>query len=235
MDDGKLDEALTLFDTALGLDPNTTDALLHRSNLRTYQQKVEEAKKDLERCIELRPDHTLARLRLAALLMIQNDTAGAKAQLDLAEQYDPNSSEVHSYRGEMCFTQNEMEDAKKHFEKAMECEPGNPTPYVNAALTIMNTPPTQGVLPDIAGAIALLEKAIEVDPHFHSAYAQLGQLRLSMATDLTAAREVITLYDKGIEHCRSPEELKEIVSMRLLTVAQVDAASMLGMETFSMQ
>ena len=53
--------------------------------------------------------------------------------------------------------------------------------------------------------------------------------------DSPLAREVIALYDKGLEYCRTKEELKEMQSMRVLTQAQVDAATALKMDTFSMQ
>lgn len=98
MDAGSHDEALELFDTAIGLDPAATDALLHRANLRLLQQKVDEAKADLQACLKLRPDHLLAHLRLATILMATNDTEGTMAQLEKADKVAPNSSEVHSYR-----------------------------------------------------------------------------------------------------------------------------------------
>eukprot|EP00540_Astrosyne_radiata_P022997 CAMPEP_0116855254 /NCGR_PEP_ID=MMETSP0418-20121206/19148_1 /TAXON_ID=1158023 /ORGANISM="Astrosyne radiata, Strain 13vi08-1A" /LENGTH=234 /DNA_ID=CAMNT_0004488311 /DNA_START=63 /DNA_END=767 /DNA_ORIENTATION=+ len=234
MDGGEHDEALKLFDTALALDPSTTDALLHRANLYMLKQEVEKAKSDLEKCLELSPGHVLARLRLATVLMAANDLNGAKAALDKAEEDAPNNSEVHSYRGEMHFAQGQVEEAKKEFDIAIKYEKGNPTPYVNAALAIMNTPPTEGP-PDGAEAARLLETAVEVDPQFHAAYVHLGQLKLSMATDLDTARDVIALYDKGLENCRLPDEIKDLCGMRILTVAQVEAATMLKMETFSMQ
>ena len=160
MDSGKVEESLELFNAALGIDPDATDALLHRSNLRMLQMNPEEARKDLEKCLSLRPNHLLAQLRLATVLMAASDIDGAKKCLDKAERISPRSSEVHSYRGEMLFAQENFEDAKVEFDKAIECEPLNPTPYVNAALAMMNTPALSGV--EIEGAIGLLSKAIEV-------------------------------------------------------------------------
>ena len=235
MDSGKLDEAMDLFAKALELDPSAADALLHRANLYMLQTKANDAKKDLEECLELRPDNLLARLRLATVYMATEDLDGAKRNLDKAAEIDPDSSEVHSYRGELHFAQGEFVEAKAEFDRAITCDPGNPTPYVNAALTIMNTPGTGGGPPDIPESIRLLEKAIEVDPQFHTAYVHLGQFKLSMATDLNTAKEVVALYDQGLDYCRTAEELKDIVSMRILTVAQVEAAAMLKMDTLNMQ
>lgn len=236
MDAGKQEEALSLFEQALSTDPDAADALLHRANLRMLQANLDEAEKDLERCVTLRPNHVLAHLRLAAVLTSKNNPAGAKRHMEKAEAIDPDSSEVQSYRGELLFTQNEFAQAKEQFEKAMKLEPGNPTPYVNAALAELNTPPQPGQQMEMAKeACRLLEEAIKVDPQFQAAYVQLGQLKLGMATDLDSARSVIQLYDQGLSYCRTKEEMKDLCSMKMLTQAQVDAANMLKMETFSMQ
>lgn len=135
----------------------------------------------------------------------------------------------------MHFARGEFDEAKLEFEMAMKCDESNPTPYVNSALAIMNTPPSVGSMPDFTGAITLLEKAIQVDPMFHSAYVQLGQMKLSIATDLTKAQEVVGLYNRGLKYCRTEDELKDICSMRILTVAQIEAAKALHMETLNMQ
>ena len=117
----------------------------------------------------------------------------------------------------------------------MKCDPTTCS-VINAALAVVNIQPSSHMAPpDFPGAIKLLEKAIEIDPMMHGAYVQLGQMKLSMATDLTKAKEVVDLYDKALEYCRSPEEMKDICSMRILTVAQIDAAHTLRMETLQMQ
>ena len=128
----------------------------------------------------------------------------------------------------------DMDDARKQFAKAIELESTNPTPYVNTAMALLNTPPPSGQMPDAKAIMGFLEKAIEVDPSFMAAYIQLGQLKLGTASDLQAARKVVELYDQALANCRSPEEIKEVCSMRILAVAQVDAANMLRMETFQM-
>ncbi|GAX20186.1 hypothetical protein FisN_12Hh031 [Fistulifera solaris] len=235
MDAGRQEEALKLFDMALGLDPSAVDALLHRSNLRMLQQDAAEAKKDLEACLKLRPNYTTARLRLASVLLALNDLDGAKQQVDLAQQAEPSSSEVATYRGELYFSSGDMAAAKEEFDKACRLDPSNPTPYVNAAMAVLNTPPPPGQTPDATLVMELLEKAISADPQFAPAYIQLGQLKLGTAANLDAARKVIDLYDDALKNCRAPEEIKELCSMRTLAVAQVEAAEQLHMETFNLQ
>jgi tetratricopeptide (TPR) repeat protein len=236
MDGGKHEEALELFEKALAMDPDAVDALLHRANLRMLQANLNDAQADLERCVKLRPDHVLAHLRLAAVLTSKNDALGAQQHLETAERVDPDSSEVQSYRGELYFTQNEFVQAKEQFDKAIQLEPKNLTPYVKAALAVLNTPPEPGKQMEVAQtACNLLEEAIKVDPQFQAAYVQLGQLKLGMAADLSSARDVIELYEQGLSFCRTKDEMTDLCSMKLLTQAQVDAATQLKMESFSMQ
>jgi import receptor subunit TOM70 len=236
MDAGKHEIALKLFEKALIMDPDAVDALLHRANLRMLQANLTDAQADLERCTELRPNHVLAHLRLAAVLTSKNDPVGAKKHLKIAAKVEPNSSEVQSYQGELFFTQSDFEQAKAQFVKAIKLEPKNPTPYVNAALACLNSPPEPGKQIEIAiEAVEFLEKAIAVDPQFQAAYIQLGQLKLGMAQDLGSAREVLLLYERGLSYCRTKDEMKDLCSMKILTQAQVDAANMLKMESFSLQ
>jgi mitochondrial import receptor subunit TOM70 len=227
------DTALELFEQALTIDVNCVDALLHRSNLHLMQSKTQLAQSDLEQCIKIRPNYVMARLRLATIIATTDGDAAMK-QLDLAEYSDPISSEVQSYRGEVYFAQGDMDKAVEQFEKAIKLEPQNPTPYVNAAMAILNTPlsPSNSI-PDTTRVITLLETAVSIDPQFTAAYIHLGQIKLGTAQNLSAAKDVIDLYNRALDNCRTPEEVKELCGMRTLAIAQVEAATQLNMESFN--
>lgn len=242
MDGSDHEAAHKLFAKALELDPFCVDALLHRANLHVIQSAPAKAKEDLNTVVALKPNHLLAHLRLATVHMSEADGGGggpalerANACLEKAESIaDGSSSEVHSYRGEMHFSRGEMTEALAEFEKAADLDPRNPTPHVNAALAVMNTLGPGGGPPDVPGAVRMLERALAIDPQFHAAYVHLGQLRLTQATNLDEARGVVELYDRGLRFCgRTPDEIRDILSMRVLTVAQIDAATALGMETLN--
>jgi mitochondrial import receptor subunit TOM70 len=141
---------------------------------------------------------------------------------------------VYSYRGELAFTQGRMDEARSNFEKAMELDSTNPTPYVNAAMVILNSPPQQFQMPDTNLACSLLEKAISIDPQFSAAYVHLGQIRLGMATEIETAKTVVDLYEQGLANCRTAEEVKELCGMLVLAKSQVAAALQLGIEKFNM-
>lgn len=234
MDDGKAEEASDLFEAALVKDPSSRDALLHRSNLWLLKGDIDGAKRDLEKCNRLYPNYLLGHLRLATVQMQAEDPVGARASLDASAAASPNSSDVRSYRGELLFAEGKLDEARAEFEAASALDPGNPTPYVNGALVAMSAPDTTTGMPDVARAVELLTKALEVDPQFLTAYLHLGQLRLSTSKSIVEARGVVELYDRGLAECRSKDELRDLCSMRILAVAQIEAATQLGMETFSM-
>lgn len=233
MDCGRYENALSYFERALSFDPNATDALLYRANLFLQQKDPLKAKIQLLKCLELRPDFSIARLRLATVFMTTDEISEAQKCLDLAVSIDPYSSDVRSYLGEMFFSRGSFVDARKEFELAIKCDSQNPTAYFNTALMIMNSPPDRPGLPNISEAIDLLEKTLKVDPQFHQAYVHLGQLKLSMAMDLAGAKRVIPLYNEGLMYCHRSEEMKDILSMKILAIAQVEAANTLKMDTFS--
>jgi len=233
MDSGKYENALSYFEKALSFDPTATDALLYRANLFLLQKEPMKAKVELLKCLELRPDYSIARLRLATVFMTIDEISEAQKCLDLAVSIDPYSSDVHSYLGEMLFSRGNFVHARREFELAIKYDPQNPTAYFNTALMIMNSPPDGGGVPNISEAVDLLEKTIKIDPQFHQAYVHLGQLKLSMSMDLTAARRVISLYNEGLAYCHKREEMRDILSMKILAIAQVEAATILRMDTFS--
>jgi len=233
MDSGDGEGALVLFDNALLMEPDATDALFHRANCYTMQGKMANAQTDLEQCVKLKPDFTMARLRLATIYMISNSVDKAMKCIEEAEKYDPKSADVRSHKGELKFNQGDIQSAKEEFEKAIQYDPNNPNAYVNLSMIVLNIPGPNG-MPDIQEALRLLEKSIELDPQFFTAYVQYGQLRLSLATNLVDAQEVVKLYDRGLEQCRTPEEAKELCSMRVLAVSQIDAAGELKLETLNM-
>ncbi len=228
MDMADTDAAKVNFDLALKASPSCPDALLHRSNLHLQGQDIKAAHADIEKCLELKPDFLPAVLRQVTLCMHEQNQNGAKELLKKASRMAPGSSDVHIYRGELAFTEGDVVGALKAFEKALECDKSNPNAYVNAALAILNQPPSDGGMPDFIRARDFLEKGIELDPQFQGAYVHLGQLCLTLAQNVSECKEVVDLYDSGMNQSKNDAELKELLRMRIMAQAQYEAASSLG-------
>ena len=93
--------------------------------------------------------------------------------------------------------------------------------------------PAMGQPPDIPRAMTLLEKGLEIDPQFQGAYIHLGQLKLTMAKELSDCVEVIDLYTQGLNQCRTKDEMADLVKMQIMAEAQHEAAMLLKMVTLS--
>ena len=232
MDSGDLEASEAFFAKALLVNGNDADALLHRSNLNMLKRNLDAAQSDLEKCLSARPDFLIAHLRLATIYMHNSKNSDAEGCLETAASLAPRSSEVHSYKGELFFVTGDIENAISSFEKAIECEPTNPTPYVNLALALMNNQAAgKDPYETSAKAIKLLETSLEVDPQFQAAYIHLGQLKLSLCKTIEEASDVIGLYKTAICECRSSDETTDVLKMLVLAKAQVTAANLLGMKS----
>jgi len=231
MDEGEIAAAEKWFEKALDIDPNFPDALLHRSNLYMLKQELDKATVDIERCLSVKPDFLSAQLRQATLCMHQNQADKALKCLSVADKLSPKSSDIQVYLGELHFTTEKVDKALASFEKAMEYDKNNPNAYINAALAIMNKQPLPGQPPDVQRAMELLEKGLEIDPQFQGAYIHLGQLKLTMAKRLEDCLEVVELYNRGLNQCRTKEEMADLVKMLVMAECQYRAADLLGMTT----
>jgi len=237
MDGGNLEEAKRLFDMALAVDKNSPDALLHRANLHMLNRDLDSSFADLEKCLKSNPTFLTAHLRLATVHMHRGDQAGATKSLAIASKYAPHSSDVHSYWGELTFQNNEIDKAIEMFEKAIECEPLNPTPYCNLALTKFRKLQETGGDP-IEGTpevIKLFERSFEVDPMCTASYLHLGQLKLSLAKTASDVDYVIELYERGIVRSRMEDEILDLLQALIMAKAQKRAAELLRMEVFDMK
>ena len=219
------------FEKALAIDPNFPDALLHRSNLYMLKQDLDKATVDIEKCLSVKPDFLSAQLRQATLCMHQNQADKALKCLSVADKLSPKSSDIQVYLGELHFTTEKVDKALASFEKAMEYDKNNPNAYINAALAIMNQQPLPGQPPDVVRAMELLEKGLDIDPQFQGAYIHLGQLKLTMAKRLEDCLEVVELYNRGLNQCRTKDEMADLVKMLVMAECQYNAAKLLGMTT----
>ena len=168
--------------------------------------------------------------------MHRDDHPGATRSLNAATLYAPQSSDVHNYWGELYFQQNKIDKAIEKFEKAIECDPMNPTVYVNLALTKFRKLQEMGINPaeETPAIIALFEKSFEVDPMYTTSYLHLGQLKLSLARKSEDVDEVIELYNRGIVRSRLIEEIMDLLQALIMAKAQKRAAELLGMTVFDM-
>jgi len=93
-DDAKVDEGRKLVEALLEQKPDHAGALLVRSKVDLYEQRIPEAISALRTTIELRPEWAQAHFVLGTALAMQDDQAGARSALARALELDASLSQA---------------------------------------------------------------------------------------------------------------------------------------------
>jgi tetratricopeptide (TPR) repeat protein len=229
MDKEDYDAAEKLFERAMDVDVKCATTYMFRAQIHAYRGNMASAMEDIDSCLALNPGHTAAYGRKVTMYMQLGDAESAGRVIDEGLAVSPNSSELLVIKGEylygMAFMQgdaNGVQQAMSYFDRAMSADARNPAAYVNKGLALIN------LAQDVEGGIALLEKAILVDPRYQPAMAQLGQMKIAVARTFEDAQEAIRLFDDAIALSRDRSDLGEICQCKVAAHAKIRAAKALG-------
>lgn len=164
---GKLEEADTLFLHAHQLDENNIDAL-NILGIRSYQKQHYSSALDfLNRANQLAPcsAQTLSNLGLVHNALFEY--AEALQFFNLAIQCDSNIPETHNNRGNALKGLGKHDEANKAYESALVLRPNYAEALSNQGVLLLEMGKTDK-------AIAILENVIQANPHFAVAYNNLG-------------------------------------------------------------
>ncbi len=229
----RLPEAIDAFDRAIALSPQNADHWLQRGLARERARDEPGARADLERAVALGLDARSTEIARAALGRVGGTAVpGGQETLDI---------DARNRRAIARWQAGDVEGARADLEVVVRARPGDEVAWSNLAgarlslgdrrgaieacdraLALVPTPPAGTLnvrgtarigLRDLEGAIADLERAVEVDPRHFSAWANLGSARLQSsdaegalaAYDRAAeldATDVFTMFGRGTAHAR---------------------------------
>ncbi len=154
---GQYEEAKTLFDKLSGLNPSSKDAKKNLAAAAVQCGDLETAKKVWKDMLKAEPSNVGVRLDLANALWQTDDSAGARQQFMIVLQSDPNNSEALNGMGLYHLKQNSLQLAEAAFKQSIAGDSRYLPAYNNLAVTLER-------LNRRKEAIALLEKALKIDP-----------------------------------------------------------------------
>jgi tetratricopeptide (TPR) repeat protein len=117
------------------------------------------------------------------------DHAGAIREFQAAAKADPKMPNVHFALGYVLWTQNHTEEAAKEFSAELANTPDHPQALIYLADVNIKSS-------DTAGALALLEKAIRIDPGIALGHLDLGIVYASLGRRTEALREMKTAEEQ---------------------------------------
>lgn len=189
--DGKIDRAITLFKSAIKIDPKLTAA--HFDLALAYQKKGDNVKvvESLEKTVKLNPIDSEVLNILGYYYTTQNKLDLAMNILNKARKINPDSPEILLNIG-VCLTgMGKYDDAIKNYKKALKLRPN----YVQALTNIGAVYARKG---QFEPALNSYQKALEIDENYTEAYIFLGNVLLAQGNidDAVMCYKMATEKDK---------------------------------------
>lgn len=120
---GKVNEAVIEFQSALRLDPNSVEGHFQLGNAYFQQGKLEEAAKEFQRAVELAPENIDARSNLGAAYYELGQFEKAAAEFKKAIALKPEDADIHYNLGAAYVQQFQFEAGIAEFKEALRLNP----------------------------------------------------------------------------------------------------------------
>lgn len=164
---GQQQEALAAFRRAVALRDDYPEAWHNLGHALRAQGQVEPAIEAFERAVALSPGYRLARLNLGITLFNLDQGVEALACFDALLARDPRDAEAMVYAGLSLQLLGRFDEARQHYAQAIEIAPDMPTAHYYFGVLLNESMDTQG-------ALAALERALQLDGHNIDAWVELA-------------------------------------------------------------
>ncbi len=165
--EGRLGEAAECFRRALALEPRLADAHLGLGRALLKADRSTEALESLERARALRPYVAEIHLLAGRALLRKGHAMAAGTRFEQALQLDPHLAEAHYFRGVVCLTvTGNMAESVASFDRALAIDPNHFRSHEFRARALV-------AAGDLAGALASLQRMLELRPGDVEALSQL--------------------------------------------------------------
>ncbi|HEX4143919.1 MAG TPA: tetratricopeptide repeat protein, partial [Pirellulales bacterium] len=166
---GKLDEAITLFREGLAVEPGSSLGHFNLGTALASQDLFDESAEHFRRAIELDPHNVNASIGLAHLLLSRGRTDDARIELERALAVDPDNSAIRNDLGSVLLQQGRIDESIQQYQAALAIDP-------NLALTYINLGSALAARGQVEQALAHFRRAIELEPSNALARSKLDKL-----------------------------------------------------------
>lgn len=184
---GRLNEALPLYQRALAADPNHVEALTLAGGALTQAGQIEPALQLLQRAVQLRPTSAQAFANLGAAWRRAGRPADAKAALERALSLDAKLADAHLGYANLLLETGKAEQALAHFDAVLAQQRGNAVAHTNRGAALQ-------MLRRYDDALAAFDRAIAAAPSMAEAHANRG----NTLRELGRAKDALVSCDKAL-------------------------------------
>ena len=186
----KLDDALADFNKAVELSPQEAASYRNRAMVEGMQKEYELALADVSKSIELDGKDAKAYITRGHIKDALKDYKSAVVDFDKAVKLNPKDPAAYAVRGAAKMYLDEFESANADLEKALQLDPKTVTAYVARGCVKAK----RGG--DDAGALADLQRAVELGAQMPETHAMLGLFQYKFSQ-----------WDPALVNCRKALEL----------------------------
>jgi tetratricopeptide (TPR) repeat protein len=154
---GRMNEAITQFQTALQIKPDCANAHFSFGNALLQQGKVDEAIAQFQTALQIQPDNAEACNNLGNVLLKTGRVDEAITQFQKALQIKPDYVEVHNNLGNVLLQKGRVDEAMAHYQQALQLKPDSEEALANLGNALLQ----KGRAPE---AIAQFQKALQIQP-----------------------------------------------------------------------
>lgn len=136
---GRVDEAILLFQQALSLNPQHVKAHNNLGNALAEKGRLEEALAELRQAVALMPELPVAHFNLGNCLMRLGLAREAAECFQTAVALDPDLASAHSNLAGLFFQQGRLAEARAHFEKVVALRPDSADALANLGVVLSHS------------------------------------------------------------------------------------------------
>ncbi|CAD8111221.1 unnamed protein product [Paramecium sonneborni] len=157
----KYEQAISLFDRVLEIDPEFADAYYSKAIVAFEQNKIEDAQKLLDITLEKQPEHVYALNEAGCLMIKQRKFPEALVYLEKAFTKQQNFSEVNYSLAYALSKLNRKEESLKYYDLAIQEDSQQKHFYINKASTLIELNKYEEALKCVSEALKLDQDYVE--------------------------------------------------------------------------
>jgi len=190
---GKLEEAVALYQKALLTDPENVEFHNNLANAFREEGKLDEAVAEYEKAVQINPGFADSQFNLGKALSLEGKKDEAMARFRITLQIDPTFLLARINLGNVLLEHGEAQEAAVQFQKVLESNPNDANTHLNFGLCLFQ-------MGQVAEAKSQYEQALQInpaDPRIQNNLAWL--LAASPVASLRDGREAVELAQEANE------------------------------------
>jgi tetratricopeptide (TPR) repeat protein len=168
---GRVDEAITHFQTALQINPGCASAHYNFGMALLKKGRVDEAMVHFQTALQINPDYAEAHNNFGIALLRMNNVDEAMVHFQKALEITPDYADAHNNLGSALLQKGKVDEAITQFQTALQIKPDSAEACYNLGNALFQKN-------NVDEAIIHYQKALQIKPDYADAHNNLGNALL---------------------------------------------------------